>query len=255
MAKLFNNIRKKLISDKPSTTRNANYLKYAIGEIILVVIGILIALQINTWNEGRINNKRSIGYMKSLVEDLKSDIIQYNISIESYTTDINNNKKLFINDDYKMLDVDSINDLVKAYYMSNRISIQTYEKIKNVGLAESLGSESMNDAINDYYNVQINYYETLLQWDKESTTKDVNFWFYNNNFEASSIRHYDSIPLLYIASKVKRKNDLIKLVESTQGRNHLRGAIGRHEHTLKRVKEFKVIAENLVKMINKELNN
>jgi len=42
MAKLFNNIRKKLVADKPSSVRTANYLKYAIGEIVLVVIGILI---------------------------------------------------------------------------------------------------------------------------------------------------------------------------------------------------------------------
>jgi len=42
MAKLFNSIRKKLVSDKPSVQRTSNYLKYAIGEIVLVVIGILI---------------------------------------------------------------------------------------------------------------------------------------------------------------------------------------------------------------------
>ena len=39
MAKLFNSIRRKLVSDKPSSVRTANYLKYAIGEILLVVIG------------------------------------------------------------------------------------------------------------------------------------------------------------------------------------------------------------------------
>ncbi|MFT5611248.1 MAG: hypothetical protein ACI9LU_001750, partial [Polaribacter sp.] len=37
----------------------AKYLKYAVGEIILVVIGILIALQINNWNEGRIRQNDS----------------------------------------------------------------------------------------------------------------------------------------------------------------------------------------------------
>jgi len=42
MAKLFNSIRRKLVSDKPSFERTTNYLKYAIGEIVLVVIGILI---------------------------------------------------------------------------------------------------------------------------------------------------------------------------------------------------------------------
>jgi Family of unknown function (DUF6090) len=53
MAKLFNKIRHQLVSEKPSTSRTANYLKYAIGEIVLVVLGILIALSINTWNEQR----------------------------------------------------------------------------------------------------------------------------------------------------------------------------------------------------------
>jgi len=57
MAKLFNKIRKKLISEKSSKSRSANYLKYAIGEIVLVVIGILIALSINNWNESRKDGK------------------------------------------------------------------------------------------------------------------------------------------------------------------------------------------------------
>ncbi|WP_445732222.1 DUF6090 family protein [Mariniflexile sp.] len=47
MIKLFRNIRKQLLNEGKTT----NYLKYAIGEIILVVIGILIALQINNWKE------------------------------------------------------------------------------------------------------------------------------------------------------------------------------------------------------------
>jgi len=68
MAKLFNNIRKKLVSDKPSATRTANYLKYAIGEIILVVIGILIALSINNWNENR--------KLESLVKNYEQNIIK-----------------------------------------------------------------------------------------------------------------------------------------------------------------------------------
>jgi len=47
MIKFFRNIRKKILEQGKTT----NYLKYAFGEIVLVVIGILIALQINNWNE------------------------------------------------------------------------------------------------------------------------------------------------------------------------------------------------------------
>ena len=57
MAKLFNKIRKNLISEKPSLSRTSNYLKYAFGEILLVVIGILIALAINNWKEEQKSKK------------------------------------------------------------------------------------------------------------------------------------------------------------------------------------------------------
>ncbi|WP_412561888.1 DUF6090 family protein [Winogradskyella sp. MIT101101] len=50
------------------------YLKYAIGEIILVVIGILIALQINNWNENRKDNNMSIQFLMGIRADLKNDI-------------------------------------------------------------------------------------------------------------------------------------------------------------------------------------
>ncbi len=49
------------------------YFKYAIGEIILVVVGILIALQVNNWNQNRIAIKDSQNYHDRLIEDLLSE--------------------------------------------------------------------------------------------------------------------------------------------------------------------------------------
>ena len=51
MIKFFRHIRQDLMSKN----KTSKYLKYAIGEILLVVIGILIALQINNWNQNRIS--------------------------------------------------------------------------------------------------------------------------------------------------------------------------------------------------------
>jgi hypothetical protein len=56
------------------TGKTTKYFKYAIGEIVLVVIGILIALQINNWNEIRKNNKKHIDYQRSLINDINKDI-------------------------------------------------------------------------------------------------------------------------------------------------------------------------------------
>jgi hypothetical protein len=49
------------------------YLKYAIGEIILVVLGILIALQINNWNENRLTNKAVESYLNNLLQELENE--------------------------------------------------------------------------------------------------------------------------------------------------------------------------------------
>ena len=57
------------------------YLLYAIGEIVLVVIGILIALQINNWNESRKNHDRNKNNIKGLMVDLRNDSIQLSTSL------------------------------------------------------------------------------------------------------------------------------------------------------------------------------
>ena len=69
MIKFFRNIRKTLI-EKGKTT---NYLKYAIGEIVLVVIGILIALQINNWNEHNNLSKKEVALLINIKNDLEAD--------------------------------------------------------------------------------------------------------------------------------------------------------------------------------------
>jgi len=77
MIPFFRKIRKKMTDDdKP-----LKYFRYAIGEIILVVIGILIALQVNNWNESRIEEKRVKEYAKSLIEDFENDIKMLKVSL------------------------------------------------------------------------------------------------------------------------------------------------------------------------------
>ncbi len=83
MIKFFRNIRKKLIEQ----SKVRNYFFYAIGEIILVVIGILIALQINNWNEGRKDLQLRNKYSKALINDLKADTLSFQRSLDTVLTD------------------------------------------------------------------------------------------------------------------------------------------------------------------------
>ena len=61
MIKFFRHLRQNRIMEN----KTSKYFKYAIGEIVLVVIGILIALQINNWNTNRINSNRETNYIKT----------------------------------------------------------------------------------------------------------------------------------------------------------------------------------------------
>ena len=83
--KIFRNIRKKLLHNG----RINQYLKYALGEIILVVLGILIALQINNWNQNRIKDATEQTYLLGLKEEFqisKSKLEELiNINKENYT--------------------------------------------------------------------------------------------------------------------------------------------------------------------------
>ncbi len=70
MIKFFRHIRKSLLMEN----KTSKYFKYAIGEIVLVVIGILIALQINNWNELRKERLKEINYLQNLKSDLESEL-------------------------------------------------------------------------------------------------------------------------------------------------------------------------------------
>lgn len=73
MIKFFRTIRKSLFMENKTskpTLPAGRYFKYALGEIFLVVLGILIALQINNWNEHRKDQQKEQHYLKNLKDDL-----------------------------------------------------------------------------------------------------------------------------------------------------------------------------------------
>lgn len=80
MIKFFRKIRHQLITEN----KFSKYVLYAIGEIVLVVIGILIALSINTWNENRKNKILEYEYLEGIKTDLKSDVRYINILLPMY---------------------------------------------------------------------------------------------------------------------------------------------------------------------------
>ena len=152
MIKLFRKIRYDLMNQNKTT----KYFKYAIGEIVLVVIGILIALQINNWNE---NQKRKTLEIKHLKE-LKSDIIE---TLKDVKTDVRlHNKDIQSNlyvQDFFFKNIDYHDSLAYHFYRCLE-DYQLYpktsalESIKSTGL-DIISNDSLRLGLTDFFQIQI----------------------------------------------------------------------------------------------------
>jgi hypothetical protein len=117
MIKFFRKIRYDLMEKN----KTGKYLKYAIGEIILVVIGILIALSINNWNESRKQSTSEKEFITSIKNDLKQDKAFILLIVEILEPKIEANKTL--NSDLLNLyknDRKSLDSIFQIYFKSQR---------------------------------------------------------------------------------------------------------------------------------------
>jgi hypothetical protein len=122
MIKFFRRIRQNLLIEN----KTGKYFKYAIGEIILVVIGILIALQINNWNEQQIESKKEQALLKRLVKEFTSNREQLLDKIESRNDIIKNCSRLLsYYNEPNNADIDSI-----LFYLGSIVPT-TFDPIQN----------------------------------------------------------------------------------------------------------------------------
>ena len=153
MIKFFRKIRQNLLLEG----KTASYLKYAIGEIVLVVIGILIALQINNWNSGRLQSERNM----QLLFKMSKELNQHKERIEGL---LNANAPTFksrlIKTDsvYHILeigiqpkDLDYFNNVPFYYNITLNLHTIVFEELLNTGSLYSLGSDSLVTTIQNYY--------------------------------------------------------------------------------------------------------
>ena len=159
MIKFFRKIRQNLFMEN----KTAKYFKYATGEIILVVIGILIALQINNWNEKRNQQqilKNIYGAIKSdLQEDIKNidELIANSMPLEKhYLAIINKTKK---KEDFKACDTCW---MVNMGYGELKIRNNGINLLLDYNKINNTNKDSLTLAINFLYNDLGNEIETSM---------------------------------------------------------------------------------------------
>ena len=140
-----------------------NYLKYAIGEIVLVVIGILIALQINNWNETRKNNS----WEQQFLNDLKNELVTNKEQLQ----DIDNIQTKKGNalaetialvkkaDPFNKSKIDSLFALTQVSNPTFFPTTGVYDSGLSAGKIDNVRNEALKYAIMNLYN---HYYKRLV---------------------------------------------------------------------------------------------
>ncbi|TDQ17016.1 hypothetical protein DFQ04_1664 [Algoriphagus boseongensis] len=156
MIQFFRKIREKLLSQN----RVTRYMAYAVGEIILVVIGILIAIQLNNWNNERTRASENKLLMENLIADLIQDttrlqkITSIDTEYSSLKSAIENCKKALAIT-YENFNLDSASKYLAVGINAGEPLINTetnvYEQLKQTGRLYSFSSDSLRRKIITYY--------------------------------------------------------------------------------------------------------
>ena len=144
MLKFFRNIRQRLLSDG----KNSKYLKYAFGEIFLVVIGILIALQINNWNERNNQRNKLNTYLTSLVVELNSNVRRLDRAANQAKIHLEQSVDVIIQlngDSAKDISSSDFNEFAKVIGPFFKIELYSavYKDLINSGVLENLKDEDL----------------------------------------------------------------------------------------------------------------
>ncbi|HMC01372.1 MAG TPA: DUF6090 family protein [Flavobacteriaceae bacterium] len=187
MIKFFRKIRQNLLSEG----KTGKYLKYAIGEIILVVIGILIALQLNNLNDShKINKEENISLLKlhheaeSIVKSLKNDIaIKDSIifSMNEVASFLHNKNIEEVSESTLQLGIEGI-----GYYKSLNLPNSVYNELFNSGKLQNIKSEVIQTSISNYYSNleylkgQLSYFRSSAQTLEIDFHNDTGFYVYDS---------------------------------------------------------------------------
>jgi len=232
MMKFFRKIRKKLLTEN----KFSNYLTYAVGEILLVMIGILLAFQVNTWNQERQNKKLEKEYLKGFIQDLNQDSLDLSKVISKASVNIKlcvdviielgdslpkhyyENKffntamsEIKINDGNEVI-YKSYSELVRNFgekttqltqHRSFDLARVTLDDLLSTGNIDVIQNEELRNEIQNYYSGM------TAELDYESIAINPLFNTYLNVLQEIGLTPYSEMPIEKIKLNVESRQKLI----------------------------------------------
>jgi len=190
MIKFFRNIRQKLLTEN----NFRKYILYAIGEIILVVIGILIALQINNSNENRKLRTKELIYLNNIKTDLKLNIntLEEFIQNREKTVEAVDSLLIYFKRE-KELDTDRFNffNVTVLDWYPLVMHTNTYEELMNSGNFALISNKTIK---NDLQNMEAKY--EMIKFIENEMQQDYERYLYEHFFDLvdleASLSHYEN---------------------------------------------------------------
>jgi Family of unknown function (DUF6090) len=186
----------KTSSSTKASAKAGKYFKYAIGEIILVMIGILLAIQVNNWNEKRLNKLIEHEYLIGIVNDLNVDILAYKDAIKSDSTllvSVHSILKSYTSN--QTINSDSLLKISKPFWRIYAVEAQTntYEEMKASGNVVIINSKELRQKINSYYK----YFNEIIGVEKTNNDIILNSFldFILENADYNSIMQIIDLPI------------------------------------------------------------
>lgn len=166
MIKFFRKIRQKMLAEN----KFSKYLLYAIGEIILVVIGILIAIQLNDLNENRKEHNKELSFLKKLQEDINFDIrylTKQDTILGFFQSTQEEGLELFLKAK-SVKDILTIDSLFIYQWNNIEINRKTYDEMLNTSGIYIIKNKELLNQLNDYYALIEKYQQFLKEINKDS---------------------------------------------------------------------------------------
>ena len=189
MIKFFRKIRQNMITQN----KVSNYLLYAIGEIALVVIGIMIALTINNWNDEKNNEASELIYYCRILEDFELDKQLIDVLKVKADYRIESSKKV-------LLDLDSgtneKHDIINQFILATRSEVYeprnaTFKDLISSGNLKLLNDITLKNSLIQYYS-ELENKKLQLKQNRDEITKKI-FDLVNTNVEIGAIQEFEYV--------------------------------------------------------------
>ena len=239
MIKFFRKIRKQLLTEN----KFSKYLIYAMGEILLVMIGILLAFQVNSWNDQRKINLLEIAILKELKQNLMVDIVDIDENIIQHKQALKSSQIISSVIAKNLPNNDSLNN-----HFSNIILVPmflptktAYENLKLTGTT-ILDNDSLRLAIIELYERKYSFLKDVVDGEREKMENDLNGFY---RIEFSSIDFFGkSYPV-----------NFEELIKNQVYSNYVNYQKTISKFILTWYENTKEETNNLIKRINEELDN